>query len=49
MPAIPEKIKEGTTLAFEIPKQVYSGAIKTVTIGTGPKAITLGGETSYPF
>jgi acetyl-CoA decarbonylase/synthase complex subunit delta len=36
-------------LAFEIPKQVYSGAIKTVTIGTGAKAITLGGETSYPF
>jgi acetyl-CoA decarbonylase/synthase complex subunit delta len=36
-------------LAFEIPKQVYSGAIKTVTIGKGAKAITLGGETSYPF
>jgi acetyl-CoA decarbonylase/synthase complex subunit delta len=36
-------------LAFEIPKQQYSGAIKTVTIGTGDKAITLGGETSYPF
>ena len=36
-------------MAFEIPKQIYSGAIKTVTIGTGPKAITLGGETSYPF
>jgi acetyl-CoA decarbonylase/synthase complex subunit delta len=36
-------------LAFEIPKQVYSGAIKTVTIGKGDKAITLGGETSYPF
>jgi len=36
-------------LAFEIPKQIYSGAIKPVTIGKGPKAITLGGETSYPF
>ncbi len=36
-------------MAFEIPKQIYSGTIKTVTIGTGPKAITLGGETSYPF
>jgi acetyl-CoA decarbonylase/synthase complex subunit delta len=36
-------------LAFEIPKQVYSGSIKTVTIGKGDKAITLGGETSYPF
>jgi acetyl-CoA decarbonylase/synthase complex subunit delta len=36
-------------LAFEIPKQIYSGAIKTVTIGKGANAITLGGETSYPF
>jgi len=36
-------------LAFEIPKQIYSGAIKTVTIGKGEKAMTLGGETSYPF
>jgi len=36
-------------LAFEIPKQVYSGAIRTVTIGTGNKALTFGGETSYPF
>ncbi|HZE21661.1 MAG TPA: acetyl-CoA decarbonylase/synthase complex subunit delta [Desulfobaccales bacterium] len=36
-------------MAFEIPKQKYSGAIKTVTIGKGDKALTLGGETSYPF
>ena len=36
-------------MAFEIPKQTYSGAIKAVTIGKGSKAITLGGETSYPF
>jgi len=36
-------------LAFEIPKQIYSGAIKTVTIGKGATAVTLGGETSYPF
>jgi acetyl-CoA decarbonylase/synthase complex subunit delta len=36
-------------LAFEIPKQIYSGAIKPVTIGKGGKAITLGGESSYPF
>jgi acetyl-CoA decarbonylase/synthase complex subunit delta len=36
-------------LAFEIPKQMYSGSIKSVTIGKGDKAITLGGETSYPF
>lgn len=36
-------------MAFEIPQQKYSGAIKTVTIGKGDNAITLGGETSYPF
>ena len=36
-------------MAFEIPKQIYSGAIKPVTVGKGDKAITLGGETSYPF
>lgn len=36
-------------MSFEIPKQIYSGAIKPVTIGKGDKAITLGGETSYPF
>jgi len=36
-------------LTFEIPKQHYSGKIKHVTIGKGNKAITLGGETSYPF
>ena len=36
-------------MAFEIPKQKYSGSIKTVTIGKGDKAITLGGETCYPF
>ena len=36
-------------MAFEIPKQIYSGAIKTVTIGKGATAMTLGGETSYPF
>ena len=36
-------------MAFEIPKQIYSGAIKTVSIGKGDKVITLGGETSYPF
>jgi acetyl-CoA decarbonylase/synthase complex subunit delta len=36
-------------LAFEIPKTKYSGSIKTVTIGHGAKAITLGGETAYNF
>jgi len=36
-------------LAFEIPKQPYSGAIGETTIGVGDRAVTLGGEDSYPF
>jgi acetyl-CoA decarbonylase/synthase complex subunit delta len=34
---------------FEIPKITYTGRIKEVTLGKGPKAVTVGGETSYPF
>lgn len=36
-------------MAFEIPKIKYTGRIKEVTIGTGPKAVRIGGETCYPF
>jgi acetyl-CoA decarbonylase/synthase complex subunit delta len=36
-------------VAFEIPKMTYTGKIKEVTLGKGPKAITVGGETAYPF
>ena len=36
-------------MAFELPKQPYSGKIGTTTIGTGKRALTLGGEESYPF
>ncbi|MCJ7605657.1 MAG: acetyl-CoA decarbonylase/synthase complex subunit delta [Dehalococcoidales bacterium] len=36
-------------MAFEIPKTAYSGKIKDITLGTGDKAVTVGGETSYPF
>jgi len=36
-------------LAFEIPKQPYSGQIGQTTIGVGPRAVTLGGEDAYPF
>jgi len=36
-------------LAFEIPKQPYSGKIGTTTVGTGSGAVTLGGAESYPF
>jgi len=36
-------------MAFEIPKLTYSGAIKQIHLGNGPKTVTVGGETSYPF
>jgi len=36
-------------LAFEIPKQPYSGEIGVTTVGTGDGAVKLGGETAYPF
>jgi len=36
-------------MAFEIPKTPYSGKIREVKLGKGDKAITIGGETSYPF
>lgn len=36
-------------MALEIPKTVYSGKIKEITLGKGDKAVTVGGETSYPF
>jgi acetyl-CoA decarbonylase/synthase complex subunit delta len=36
-------------MAFEIPKVKYTGKIREVTIGTGEKTVTLGGETCYPF
>ena len=36
-------------MAFEIPKQPYSGKIGETTIGTGSTAVTLGGQDSYPF
>jgi len=36
-------------MPFEIPKITYTGTIKEVTLGKGPKAVTIGGENSYPF
>ncbi len=36
-------------MAFEIPKTKYTGKIRDITLGKGDKAITVGGETSYPF
>ena len=36
-------------MAFEIPKTKYSGQIKEITLGKGDKAVTVGGESCYPF
>jgi len=36
-------------LAFEFYKEAYSGSVKAITLGKGDKAVTVGGETCYPF
>lgn len=36
-------------MAFEIPKTQYTGKVKEIVLGNGDKAITVGGETAYPF
>jgi acetyl-CoA decarbonylase/synthase complex subunit delta len=36
-------------MAFEIPKTAYTGKIKEIKLGKGDKAVTVGGETAYPF
>ena len=36
-------------MALELPKLNYSSKIKEITLGKGDKAITVGGETCYPF
>ena len=36
-------------MAFQPKKQVYSGEIREVTLGAGPRAVTVGGRTAYPF
>jgi len=36
-------------MALEFPTQVYNGRIKEVTLGQGPRAVTVGGESCYPF
>jgi len=36
-------------VGFEITKETYAGSIKGVTIGKGDTALTVGGQTSYPF
>ncbi len=36
-------------MAIEIPKTPYSGKVREIKLGKGDKAITIGGENSYPF
>ncbi|MBI2860979.1 MAG: acetyl-CoA decarbonylase/synthase complex subunit delta [Chloroflexi bacterium] len=36
-------------MALDIPKTRYTGSIKQVKLGGGDKAVTIGGETAYPF
>jgi acetyl-CoA decarbonylase/synthase complex subunit delta len=36
-------------MALTIPKENYSGKIITLQIGSGPKAVTIGGATALPF
>ncbi|MBN1644092.1 MAG: acetyl-CoA decarbonylase/synthase complex subunit delta [Dehalococcoidales bacterium] len=36
-------------MAIEIPRTSYSGKIREIKLGKGDKAITVGGEDSYPF
>ena len=36
-------------MAFEIPRVKYTGQIREVIIGNGPKAVKVGGEGCYPF
>ncbi|SDP55195.1 acetyl-CoA decarbonylase/synthase complex subunit delta [Desulforhopalus singaporensis] len=36
-------------MGFELNKESYSGGIKAISIGKGDSAITVGGESCYPF
>ena len=36
-------------MGFEILKESYTGDIRNISIGAGEKAVTVGGETCYPF
>lgn len=36
-------------MAFAIKKESYTGGIKAISIGKGDSAVTVGGETCYPF
>ncbi len=36
-------------MGFEFYKESYTGSIREITLGSGDKAVTVGGETGYPF
>jgi acetyl-CoA decarbonylase/synthase complex subunit delta len=36
-------------MTFEVPKTLYSGKVKEIVLGKGDKAVTVGGESCYPF
>ena len=36
-------------MSIEIPKQDYSGSVKPITLGSGERAVTVGGDTAFPF
>jgi len=36
-------------MTIDIPKTAYNGKIREVTLGSGDKAVTIGGETALPF
>ncbi len=36
-------------MGFEFYKESYTGKIREITLGDGDKAVTVGGETGYPF
>ena len=36
-------------MGFQFYKESYAGGIKPITLGSGNRAVTVGGETSYPF
>lgn len=36
-------------MAIDVAKTAYSGSVKQIKLGKGDKAITVGGETCYPF
>jgi acetyl-CoA decarbonylase/synthase complex subunit delta len=42
-------INKEVILGFEIAKESYAGGIREISIGKGDHAITVGGETCYPF